>query len=98
MITRLSDCGMAISLGPTARLMPAWGIAPESRPPNCSPAPTARFIGAKGACGGMGMARAFSPGCVFVFSWGVAPGWDENAPLALALHYPGLFRIDTSKP
>ena len=28
------DCGMAVSLGPKARLMPAWGIAPGSRPAN----------------------------------------------------------------
>src|SRR5713101_2587019 len=28
MTTKLSDCDIAISLGPRARLMPAWGIAP----------------------------------------------------------------------
>ena len=38
------DCGLAVSLGPKARLISAWGIAPGIVTPNLSPAPTARFI------------------------------------------------------
>src|SRR2546428_12044666 len=96
MLTRLRDCGIAIILGPKACLMPAWGIAPGIRPTNCLQAPTARFIGPGArlwsvvcchAC--VKMARAFSPHFVFRFdTWGVAPGWDECAPLALRRHQP----------
>ena len=59
-------------------------------PPNLSRAPTARFIpfgkyllgGAMSRSGDL--ARAFSPHGVFRFvTWGFAPGWFEDAPLAL---------------
>ena len=58
--------------------------------PNLSRAPTARFIafdkymlGAAMSCSG-NLARAFSPHFVFRFvTWGFAPGWFEDAPLAL---------------
>ena len=82
---------MAVSLGPKARLISAWGIAPGIvTPPNLSRAPTARFIafdkyllGGAMSCSG-NLARAFSPHFVFRFvTWGVGPGWFEDAPLAL---------------
>jgi len=83
---------MAVSLGPKARLISAWGIAPGIlTQPNLSEAPTARFIafdkyllGGATSCSG-NLARAFSPHFVDRFvPWGVAPGWFEDAPLALA--------------
>src|SRR5206468_4406624 len=78
-------------LGPKARLISAWGIAPGILiPPNLCRAPTARFIafdkyllGAAMSCS-WNLARAFSPHFVFRFvTWGVAPGWFDDAPLAL---------------
>src|SRR5687768_3567107 len=80
-----------MSLGPTARLISAWGKAPGIvTPPNLSRAPTARFIafdqyllGGAVSCSG-NLARAFSP--LFGFrsvTWGFARGWFEDAPLAL---------------
>src|SRR5687767_1949913 len=59
-------------------------------PPNLSRAPTARLIafdqyllGAALSCSG-NLARAFSPLFGFRFvTWGFAPGWFEDAPLAL---------------
>jgi len=70
---------MAVSLGPKARLISAWGIAPGIvTPPNLSRAPTARFIafdkyllGGAMSCSG-NLARAFSPHLVFQFvTWSV---------------------------
>src|SRR5688572_18202716 len=85
------DWGMTMSLGPEARLISAWGKAPGIvTPPNFSQAPTARFIAFDpyllgGAMSWSGnLARAFSPLFGFRFvTWGFAPGWFEDTPLAL---------------
>src|SRR6266542_530845 len=85
------ECCMAASLGPKARLISAWGIVPGTvTQPSFSRAPTARFIafdeyllGGAISCSG-NLARAFSPRFVFQFvTWGFAPGWFEDASLAL---------------
>ena len=94
------DCGMVVGLGPKAPLIAAWGTAPGNvTPPNHSRAPTARFIafdkyvlGAAMSCSG-NLARAFSPHFVFRFiTWGFAPGWFEDAPLALTAEIEPLWR------
>ena len=49
-----------------------------------SAALTARFIVGGRWSIARTMGRAFSPdSCDFAFSWGVAPGWNDAAPLAL---------------
>jgi hypothetical protein len=63
---------LAVSLGPKARLISAWGIAPGIvTPPNLSQAPTARFIAFDKYLSGAALSssrdlvRAFSPHFLF---------------------------------
>src|SRR5260370_1270415 len=85
MITRLRDCGMAISLGPTARPMPAWGNAPGIKTHQLFPSANGAVHRCERGCvRWYGDGAGFQPWmCFWTFSWGVAPGWDDDAPLAL---------------
>src|SRR6266849_6689028 len=81
MTTRLRDCGMAISLGPTARLIPAWGIAPEKRP-QIVPQRQRRGSSVRKGLGAVAwrrpgncdMAISSGPTARLIPAWGIAPG------------------------
>src|SRR6266436_2168454 len=80
MTTRLRDCAMAISLGPTARLIPAWGIAPGIKTHKLFPSANGAvhrcervWVRWHGEVPGVMMGRAFSPDCVFSLFSGALP-------------------------
>jgi hypothetical protein len=85
------DRDMAISSGPTARLIPAWGVAPGIKTRKLFPSANGAVHRCERGCVRRhGNGAGFQPWlCFWIFSWGLAPGWDDDAPLALCFRATG---------
>ncbi len=68
-------------LGPKARLIPAWGIAPGTRPTNLFPPPTARVMVSRGGSVAGSWRWRVGPKARPIPAWGTAPGfWVPHTP------------------